>query len=115
MPTPEKLTGAAAASAPAGHVRESASVEISKPPATVDVRLVEVGNRVALDLFRGSRRIERIFVPDLVRGGRPIDLKTYTYDGESFSEIDLWWVNPASGRAIFHFFTTSTREIQFVG
>lgn len=112
---PEKLTGAAAAQAPDGHLRERATVEISKPPAVVEVALVEVGNRVALDLLRGRRRIERMFVPDLVRGGRPIDLKTYTYDGEPFSEVDVWWVNPASGRAVFHFFTVSRQQISFTG
>lgn len=112
---PEKLTGAAADGAPNGHLRERATVDISDPPAAVEVALVEVGNRVALDLLRGERRIERMFVPDLVRGGRPIDLKTYTYEGEPFSEVDVWWVNPASGRVIFHFFTVSARQISFTG
>jgi serine/threonine-protein kinase len=112
---PEKLTGKEAAAAPDGRVRERVEVEISKPRATVDVELVEVGGRVALDMYRGERRIERIFVPDLLPGGQPVDLKVYTYEGEEFSEIDVWWVNPNSGRMVFHFFNASERHIDFVG
>ena len=112
---PRKLTGDAAADAPDGRVRERVEVEISKPPATVDVELVEVGGKVALDLYRGERRIERVFVPGLLPGGQPADLEVYTYEGEGYSEIDVWWVNPNSGRMTFHFFNASERHIEFVG
>jgi serine/threonine-protein kinase len=112
---PEKLTGEEAAAAPDGDVRRRIEVEISQPPATVEVELVELDDRVALDMYRGDRRIERIFVPDLIPGGQPIDLKFYVYEGEEFSEVGVWWVNPNSGRAIFHFFNASERHIDFVG
>ncbi len=112
---PERLSGAAAANAPKGKVRERDEVTISKPAATVEVELVEVGDEVALDLLRDGRRIERVVVPDLVPEGQPIDMQTYTYEGEPMSEVDIWWVNPSSGRAIFHFFNVSERHIQFIG
>ena len=48
-------------------------------------------------------------------GGEPVELKTYVYEGEPFSEVDVWWVNPNSGRMTFHFFTVSRHQIQFLG
>jgi hypothetical protein len=112
--TPRQLTGPALARARDGRVRERAEVEISNPPATVTVELVEVGDRVALDLLRGGRPVARMFVPDLVSGGVPTEMKTYTYEGD-YSEVDVWWVNPNTGRSIFHFFNVSRDQIQFVG
>lgn len=112
---PKSITGAEAARASGGRVRKQAEVEISKPTATVTVKLVEVAGRVALDLISDGRRMERVFVPGLLPGGQPIDLATYTYEGEGFSEVDVFWVNPNSGRLIYHFFNVSQRELQFVG
>ena len=115
VPSPEQLTGAEAAAAPDGSVRRTLEVEISKPPATVTVEVVEVGGRVAVDLLRGGRRLSRVFIPGLLPGGQPIDVKAYVYEGEEVSEVDLWWVNPNSGRAVFHFLNVSRRQIQFLG
>jgi hypothetical protein len=91
------------------------TVEISRPRARVTVDLVEVGGRVALDLVRGGRRVARVTVPDLLPGGQPVDLTTYTYEGEPVSEAGVWWVNPNSGRMIFHFFNVSRSEFAFLG
>ncbi len=113
--TPTQLTGAEADRAPDGRVRKREEVEISKPPTTVTVELVEVGDRVALDLVRGGRRVARTFLPGLIPGGEPIDVKTYTYEGERYSEVDVWWVNPNSGRLIFHFLNASLHQLQYVG
>ena len=112
---PRTLTGAQALSAAEGLVRKRVEVEISEPPTVVNVELVEVGDRVALDLLRGERRMARTFVPDLLPGGQPIEIEPFTYEGEGVSEVAVWWVNPSSGRMIFHFFTVSRRQIQFVG
>ena len=110
-PEPRSLTGREAERAPDGEVRERVEVKISKPPAKVPVELVEVGDKVALDLYRGDRRIQRVFLPDLVPGGIPISLDTFVYEGSGFSEVDVYWVNPSSGRLIFHFFTVSESQI----
>jgi len=112
--TPRSLSGPAAERAPDGQVRERVEVEISKPPATAPVELVEVGGRVALDLYRGERRIQRVFVPGLLPGGLPISLDTFVYEGDDHSEVDVSWVNPNSGRMVFHFFTVSENLLTFV-
>jgi hypothetical protein len=110
---PEQLKGAQAANAPDGTVRKRAAVEISKPRSIANVELVEVGNRVALDLVRDGRRLARMFVPGAVPGGDIGDLKFFSFEGESFSEIAVFWVNPNTGRLIQHFYTVSAREIEF--
>ena len=112
---PPQLQGAAAASAPGGTVRERVPVKISVPPTRVEVAVVEVGERVALDLFNGGRRLARMFVPGLLPGGQPIELDAVTYPGEGFSEADLWWVNPNSGRVEFHFFGVYPRQLTLLG
>jgi hypothetical protein len=70
---------------------------------------------VALDLLRNGRRAARMFVPDLLPEGQPIDMTTFTYEGERFSEVAIWWVNPNSGRMIFHFVNVTRHQIQFLG
>ncbi len=112
---PNQLRGADAARAPDGRVRERVEVEITRPPANVTVELVELRDRVALDLLRDGRREARMFVPDLLPGGQPVQLESYTFEGEPFSEVDLWWVNPSTGRMIFHFFTASRHQFKFLG
>lgn len=114
MEPPETLTGRAAESAPEGKVRDRRDVRISRPAATVRVELVEVGDRVALDLFDGKRRIQRVFIPGLLPGGLPAELDSYVYDGSPTSEVDVYWVNPSSGRLNFHFFAVSEKQIQLV-
>ena len=114
MEPPETLTGRAAESAPEGKVRDRRDVRISRPAATVQVELVEVGDRVALDLFDGKRRIQRVFIPGLLPGGLPAELDSYVYDGSPTSEVDVYWVNPSSGRLNFHFFAVSEKQIQLV-
>ncbi|MFN8151229.1 MAG: serine/threonine-protein kinase [Solirubrobacterales bacterium] len=111
---PEALTGRAVESAPEGKVRDRRNVRISEPAATVQVELVEVGDRVALDLLDGKRRIQRVFIPGLLPGGLPAELDVYVYDGSSTSEVDVYWVNPSSGRLNFHFFTVSAKQLELV-
>jgi hypothetical protein len=112
---PDQLLGSRAAKAAPGTVRKRIPVSISEPPARVEVAAVEVGGRVALDLFQGGRRRARMFVPGLLPDGQPIDLDSYTYEGEGYSEADLWWVNPNSGRLVFHNFNVYPRELEFLG
>ena len=63
--------------APDGKVIDRIDLQISKPAARAPVALVEVGREVALDLFKGDRRIQRVFVPGLVPGGQPISLDKF--------------------------------------
>jgi predicted Ser/Thr protein kinase len=112
---PPLLLGAAAAKAPPGKVRKQVPTLISEPRTRVDVAVVEVGGRVAMDVFDDGRRRARMFVPGLLPGGQPIDLQTFTYPGEGAAEAGLWWVNLNDGRAIFHNFSVYPRQIQLLG
>jgi hypothetical protein len=113
---PEHLKGSVAAKAPDGHVRDRARLKVDKPrPTQLEVELVEVKGRVALDVRSGGRRTLRVFIPDLQPEGVPVELQTVPYPGEPFGEADVWWVNPNSGRMIFHFFTFGEESLEFGG
>jgi hypothetical protein len=112
---PEQLLGAAAADAPAGTVRERAKAEISKLATVIEVAVVETDGRVAIDLFRGGRRTARMFIPGLLPGGAPIDLGADTIPGEGFVQVGLFWVNPVSGRLIYHHFSAVPSELTLLG
>ncbi len=112
---PRQLTGAAAADAPDGHVIESDPLQISIPPVRVEIALVELKDAVALDLFKGEERRARLFLPDLIPGGEPVSLRRYAYEGERFGEADVYWVNPNSGRMIFHFASVYPRHFVYTG
>jgi hypothetical protein len=112
---PEELTGAEAENAPGGTVRKRSTVEIAAPPAKVTLAVVEVGDRVALDLLDRSGRVARTFIPDLLPKGQPVDLKVTPIEGESFAGAEVWWVNPNSGRMIFRFFSVTRRGLDFTG
>lgn len=112
---PEQLLGAAAAEAPGGTVRERVPLKISDPPARVEIAAVEVGQRVAMDLFQGGTRRARMFVPGLLPLGQPVDIIAAPVAGEPFSEAGLWWVNPNSGRLQFHSFGVYARRFEFLG
>ena len=113
---PEHLTGAAAAKAPDGTVRAHARLKVDEPrPTRLMVELVEVKDRVVLDVRSGGRRTLRVFIPELEPEGIPVELKTANYPGEAFGEADVWWVNPNSGRLIFHFFNVGEGSLEFAG
>jgi hypothetical protein len=113
---PPHITGAAAADAPDGNVRDRAVLEVDKPePARLDVELVEVGQRVALDVLRGDTRTLRVFIPELVPDGNPVSLTTFSYEGVSDGEAGVSWVNPNSGRVISYYFVVGEGKLVFVG
>jgi len=115
-PLPPHLVGAAAARAPDGRVRDYAPISIDKPqPTRLRTALVEVGERVALDVLKDGRRTLRVFLPDLRAGGIPVELKTFDYPGEATGEADIWWVNPNTGRALFHFLVIGDGTLEFAG
>jgi predicted Ser/Thr protein kinase len=116
IPLPPHLTGSAAAGAPDGKVRDRASLRVDVPRRTeLEVQLVEAGGKVALDVLRGSRRTLRVFIPALKPEGVPVELKTVDYPGESFGEAGVWWVNPNSGRMLFHFYNLGEGKLEFAG
>lgn len=112
---PEEIAGAAAAEASDGQVRRSVDVEIAKPRAEVTVQLVEVGDRVAIDLLQGRARVARMLIPGLLPGAQVLEFGAYPIEGEDFVDAGLFWVNPNSGRAIYHHFGVSRSHIKFLG
>ncbi len=111
---PPRLTGAEAVRAPDGKVRARQSLTVDQPqPTKLNVELVEVGDRVALDVFRGDRRTQRIFIPDLQPFGVPVTLDIVPYPGESYGEANVWWVNPNTGRVIYHDILLGERTLAF--
>jgi serine/threonine-protein kinase len=112
---PEHLKGAAAAKAPDGTVRDRDPVEVDSPSRRLDVELVEVGQRVALDVSRDGRRSLRVFIPDLRPEGLPVELMADPVPGEPFLGAAVWWVNPNTGRMIFHFYNLGEGRIEFAG
>ena len=94
-----------------------ASLTVDEPRQTrLDVELVEVDGRVVLDVSRARRGARcacssRTWSP---RGCRSSS-RTFEYPGEPFGEADVWWVNPNTGRMIFHFFIVGEGKLEFAG
>jgi hypothetical protein len=113
---PEHLTGSAAANAAAGTVRGRAKLTVDEPRKTrLELELVEVGDRVAVDVYSGTDRTLRVFIDDLQPEGVPAELDSYAYAGESFGEADVYWTNPNTGRVIFHYFLLADGKLEFAG
>ena len=110
---PNQVNGPAAAALPAGKVvlRRSA-----RPPGgrRLDFRLVEIGDRYALDLFHSARRIARIDIPDWVpSGGEVVTFDPYTNAGDDDVELDLAYQRFDSARRLSHYIVATPREFVF--
>jgi tRNA A-37 threonylcarbamoyl transferase component Bud32 len=115
VPAPPRLTGAAAAKAPDGFVRASQPLKVDDPdPIQLRIDLVEIGPKVALDVFRGDVRTQRVFIPDLKSLGVPVTLEAFRYPGEAFGEVGVYWVNPGSGRSIYHDYIVGEGTVELV-
>ena len=110
---PRHLTGRAAADAPEGNVRRTRPLVVDDPRTRLNVQLAELDDTVVLDVFANGRRTVRVFMPDLLPHGVPIELKTFAYPGEPFGEASVWWVNPNTGRSIYHFFILGKGRLEF--
>lgn len=100
---PEHLKGAAAANAPKGNVRVRSPlvVESHNTKLKLELQLVELGGRVALDVNRDGVRTLRVFIEGLEPEGVPVEMKAGGFPGEAIGEVGVWWTNPNSGRATF--------------
>lgn len=112
---PRSLTGAAAANAPVGRVRDTSFAEVDKPSAQLRLELSEVDGKVVLDVFEEGKRNVRVFIPDLEPGGLPVDLKVHDAPGEPTVGAEVRWVNPTLGRLNFQAFILTREGLEFAG
>jgi hypothetical protein len=91
---PRQRTGSRAATAAPGRVLEEAAVD-----GTVQLKLVRVGRAIAIDTFRGSRRLARIEVPDVDVRGKPLWLSGSC---EYPRAVCLRWLNDGDRNPVIH-------------
>ena len=88
----------------------------ARPPGgqRVELRLVELGDRYAVDLFGGARRLARIDIPDWVpSGGEVVAFDAYTNAGDDDVELDLSYQRFDSARRLSHYIVAQPREFTF--
>lgn len=96
--TPRRLTGARAGSAPPGRVLAKAQIDLGQP-GIVHLRLVRVGQAIAIDAFRGPLRLARIAVPDVDARGRAL---LFTGTCEYPRAVCLRWLNDGERTTVIH-------------
>lgn len=109
--SPVALTGMRAAAAPAGRELGTQPVEL-RPGLVVRAALVALPGRIALDAFRGTRRIARIDVPGADPRGvlSLIEQETRAPTGAVYVS---WW-SPSSEVTLDHRYMLRPRSIAFV-
>lgn len=108
---PRQVTGAAAAALPAGEELDVS--EAALPDGRrVRVALVQVGDDISIDLFRGGTRRARIAVPDLEPGGRVVEFRAFESAGND-SQLNLLWRNPGVQARIEHYYGLSAESLEF--
>jgi hypothetical protein len=109
--TPVALTGARAAAAPAGRELGTQPVEL-RPGLVVRVALVALPGRIALDAFRGARRIARSDVPGA--DPRGVLSRMEQEIRVPLGAVYLSWWNPGSEVPLDHRYTVRPRSIAFL-
>ncbi len=112
---PNQIAGPPATEAPGGKERARRRIRFADG-RTVEVALIELRRAVVLDLFRRGRRVARIDVPDLLPGGRIVELQALSYDFEAaVGETGISWVNAGSARIVDHYFGVLPSKFEFYG
>jgi hypothetical protein len=111
---PRQLAGSPAATAPPGGQRARRRLRFNDG-RSVEIALIELQRSVVLDLFRHGRRVARIDVPDLIPGGRIVELKALSYPKPAVGEASISWVNPGSARIVEHYFGVLPSKFEFYG
>jgi Protein kinase domain len=102
---PPQLSGGRAAGAPDGRLLGHVVIALSQARA-VEVRLVRLRGRIALDAFRGRGRLARVAVPDADPGGRLLNLTAGCGYGKGFC---LRWLNEGERLPLVHVYTFARR------
>ena len=108
---PRQVTGTRAADAAPGRVLAEAQVDLEE---IVDVRLVRAGKSIAIDSFRGSRRLARVAIPDADSAGKVLELTgTCEYPGA----VCLEWLNDGESTPVIHAYSLARdgRRFRVIG
>jgi hypothetical protein len=111
---PQQVAGAAAASLPAGNVEQRKSLQYAGGP-NVEIDLVTIDGRYALDQVIGGKRTARVYVPDFLPShGDVITFDAYAEEKGAGLGIYLEYVAVNSARVLNHFYAAFPHEFQFV-
>jgi hypothetical protein len=110
---PDQVTGAAAADLKPGRVlkRRSLSFTGGRP---VDIVLVSLGDRFALDEILDGRRTARIDVPADFRPGEGRIVTFEVHAAADALELAIEYVRTDSARILRHFYGVFPREFEYV-
>lgn len=111
---PGQLVGSPAATAPLGRQRARRRIRFTDG-RSVEIALIELRRSVVLDLFRRGRRVARIDVPDLLRGGRIVELQAFSSSKPAVGSAGISWINPGSARVVDHYFGVLPSKFEFYG
>ncbi len=103
---PRQVTGSAAASLPAGKILARRQTEVGA--RDVELRAVEVGGGLVLDLVSGGRRLARVEVPGARAGAQIVQFLAAVWTPEQ-AGVDLDVVNAGSARVVQHTYVVQDR------
>lgn len=109
---PRQVDGSAAARLPDGDIVLRRRIRIGDG-TTVQLDVVRLGGRYALDVRRGSRRIVRMDLPELAGDGRFVDFTAVADDDREQFSVSMEWVGDASERVISHYIEGNASELFF--
>ena len=113
---PKQVTGAAAADLRPGRVVKLRRLRFTSG-RPVEIALVSLGDRFALDQFLGGRRVARIQVPaDFVPGAGRIFTFEVLAQPSTAEAVDIFirYARTDSARLLHHFYGAFPREFEFV-
>jgi hypothetical protein len=109
---PSTVTGAAAARLPAGRVLKRRTERLQG--RRIDVALVQLGDRFAIDQFTDRRRAARIDVPGLRPGAQITRFLSAKWSPDQVG-LDLSYVNEGSARVVLRVYVVTPNGFEFVG
>ncbi|WP_372787747.1 serine/threonine-protein kinase [Paraconexibacter sp.] len=109
---PRQVSGAAAERLADGDVVLRRVIRMDNG-VTVRLEVVRIGDRYALDLRRGGRRVARMDVPGLVGEGRFVDFTAVADDDREQFSVSMEWMGLESERVISHYMEGNASELFF--
>ena len=112
---PRQVTGARAAGLDAGKVQVRRKLRFANG-RPVEIDLVQVGSRLAIDEFIDGRRTARIDVPDMRpgEGAALVEFEVYAETDAQHLGVYIEYVNDESARVLDHFYDAYPNEFDFI-